>query len=102
QPYVADDYTNNIISPKLKLSNRERNVINRQKYDSTIIAENRIEADILYKDFSLKLSPKSPTRKTNKNNTDKSSSEKSNSETDKKPKVKRTRKPKTQEKEIKN
>lgn len=52
KPYANDDFPSQSgISPKLKYSNREKNIIKRKRYDININSENNEESNIIYKHF---------------------------------------------------
>ena len=51
-PYVKDDFpSQRELCPKLKFSNRERNLIKRCRYDESINMDN--ESNIIYQDFDV-------------------------------------------------
>lgn len=50
-PYFSDEFTSNTgIGPKLKFSNKEKNLIKRQRYDKSI---NIDTTDVIYKNFDI-------------------------------------------------
>lgn len=54
KPYTTDDFpSQREFSPKLKYSNKEKNLIKRQRYDDNINSENNINESILYCNFNV-------------------------------------------------
>ena len=52
KPYTTDEYASKMdISPKLKLSNREKAIVNRNIHDNNLIQENG--SDVIYREFSV-------------------------------------------------
>jgi hypothetical protein len=52
KPYVKNEFpSQDGISPKLKFSNREKTLIKRRRYDTTINQDN--DSDVLYKSFNV-------------------------------------------------
>lgn len=57
QPYATDEFpSQSKISPKLKYSNKEKNILKRRRYDNIHSSDN---SDVYYKDFDIN-STKSP------------------------------------------
>ena len=49
KPYVVDDFPSQKgMCPKLKYSNREKNLIKRKRYDNNINSENKVDESIVY------------------------------------------------------
>ena len=54
KPYTIDDFpSQQNFSPKLKYSNKEKNLIKRQQYDDNINIENKTNESILYCNFDV-------------------------------------------------
>lgn len=52
--YSADDFPEQEkLNPKLKYSNKEKNIIKRQRYDEHLNNENNSESNIVYQKFNL-------------------------------------------------
>lgn len=53
QPYTEDEFPeNNVFSPKLKFSNREKNFIKRKRYEENMDRENN--EHVVYEQFNVK------------------------------------------------
>lgn len=80
-PYIEDEFPEeHNLSPKYKYSNKEKNIIKRQRYDKAISTENNVDSDIIYQTYGdtssdIPIETKTPNTKINtKTNTRKTRS----------------------------
>lgn len=51
--YYSDDFSDNNLNPKLKYSNKEKNIIKRNRYDNFIASENANSNTVVYTKFDI-------------------------------------------------
>lgn len=72
RPYIKDDFVEQEqLNPKLKYSNKEKNIIKRQRYDNQLNNDNINESGIVYQKFDVGILSDSETNSDKKNNSDK-------------------------------